>query len=42
MDKETRIAFIIAQAALLNAEIAAMQAGNLCYPSDLPHSEGGF
>lgn len=28
MDKEARVAFVIAQAAMLNAEIAAMNAAN--------------
>lgn len=38
MDSYQRAAFIVARAAMLNAEIAAMQAANNQHPDDQPYS----
>ena len=42
MDHQSRIAFIISQAAMLSAEIAMMEAANSQHPDSQPYGEKQF
>ncbi len=42
MTDEQKAAYVIAQAAVLNATIAGMQAANSQFPEDQPHMEADF
>jgi len=42
MTPEQKAAYVVAQAALLNARISAMKAENDCYPDAIPYGEKAF